>query len=204
MAKPTLHFEELRKIAETASGNRYTSTWFRFTENDGVLHLQVSDAPLTEDQDSTVISYSGWTEPVFPAVTTALIGSGQTIIDLNLVPVPANPLVTDSQFTGTAAADAVFWSASAVEKFLVPYYASVFGDQAPSIVTRLVGIFVPPGSPELSPGTGVTQDDDPFYAVVHLPSSEYLGMSITGNNVSGGNRIPELYGLRRSGKVEAL
>ena len=116
--------------------------------------------------------------------------------------------------------DSVFWTQSAVEKFLVPYYASAYGDLAARSVEQLQSIFVPPGSPELdgngmitgtasvsslptnlaTPEVGIESpvdaDDTPF-AVVHLPSSEYAAEGLE-------DGLPRLFTLHRSGKVKKI
>jgi hypothetical protein len=99
----------------------------------------------------------------------------------------------------------VFWSASAVEKFLVPYYASVYGDTAPDVVDRLVNIFVPKGSPELGDNGDVPVEDvvadDTNFAVIHLPSSEYAAMSAA-DVVT--HELPRLFVVTTGGNVHRL
>lgn len=91
--------------------------------------------------------------------------------------------------------DSVFWSDGAVEKLLVPYYASVKGLAAPLFTALLLGKWnglvrgEPPletlfgalaklqdflGAPAASlfPDGALTEDDP--YAVTHLPRSEYI------------------------------
>lgn len=176
MPKPTLHFEILRRIAETASGRRYEDLYFVLTEGKepGSVRMTVetgAGAPRHDPDEALVIHCAPWPKPGVAQVSAAKIESGNTHIDLLSVNVPAHdgyPPVNG------VAADAVFWSASAVEKFLVPYYASVYGDAAPEVVNKLVSIFVPPGSPERG-GNGDVHagEQDPYFAVIHLPSSEY-------------------------------
>ncbi len=62
--------------------------------------------------------------------------------------------------------DAVFLSRSAVEKFLVPYYASLYG---PDAAARVVGAFITAG----------------FAVLAHLPQTEYVEV---------GAELPEAFG----------
>ena len=230
-----LHFQILRRIAETASGLRYQDTWFEVTDDD----VQVWDHEPTVQPGSTVIKSTAWQQPDIPQVTAASIASADQTIDLLNVMVPEQELqgwgpVTSQPGGKQMQADAVFWSASAVEKFLVPYYASTYGNMAPETVTQLTSIFVPPGSPELrgngmielmqqsgtlpgdtpptlcTPNVSVTipLDYDQPFAVVHLPSSEYAADPRTGSDTGGGgggaDALPRLYTLHKSGAVKKL
>lgn len=220
-----LHFEILRRIAETASGMRYQDTWFEVIDND----VQVWDHEPERKPDSTVIKCTAWPKPDIPQVTSAIIKSGEQEIDLLKVKAPVHDLQGWGAVTSQAGgepmkADAVFWSASAVEKFLMPYYASTYGSMAPKAVTQLLSVFVPPGSPELegngmmelmeqsgtlpphrpmlrTPDVSVTTppDYDQPFAVVHLPSSEY-----TAGTPEDDGGLPRLYTLHRSGAVKKL
>ncbi|HYH79632.1 MAG TPA: hypothetical protein VEX86_07535 [Longimicrobium sp.] len=219
----TIHFEILRRIAETASGMRYQDTWFEVTDTD----VEIWDHEPTGSElqpNSTVIMCTAWQRPPIPPVTRARIASDGDEIDLLAVPVPEQEL---QGWVGPKMlqADAVFWSASAVEKFLMPYYASTYGSMAPKAVAQLLNVFVPAGSPELqgnammelmdapsapvdltsdlgTPTVTVTDPagfDQPF-AVVHLPSSEYTA----GTPADDGGAVPRLYTLHRSGAVKKL
>jgi hypothetical protein len=217
----TIHFEILRRIAETASGLRYHDTWFVITDTD--VKIYRDQEPQEVPFDAVVIKSTAWKKPDIPPVTCAFIASGENEIDLLNVPAPPEEL--QGWGSATMKADAVFWSASAVEKFLTPYYASTYGSLAPEAVAQLMNIFVPPGSPELkgnmmmqvvepaaeldtgecttlgTPTVTVTDPigyDQPF-AVVHLPSSEY-----TAGTPDGGDGLPRLYTLHRSGAVKKL
>lgn len=207
MTKPSLHFEALRRMAETASGLRYTDTYFVFKEIEGELNIMVSDQPVPETDDTTVIASTGWEKPALPSVTTAVIGSGAKELNLLDLDVGEQPLQGDPAVKGVAA-DAVFLSASAVEKFLTPYYASVFGDRAGEIVSNLVGLFVPPWSKERGGrGTAPVGDVDHVFAVVHLPSSEYAAQSTLDTDVGYTlATVPSLalYGIHESGKVKKI
>lgn len=181
-----MHFETLRRIAETASGRRYEDLWFVVTEDvvTGRTEFSVkTSAPPERDlpKGAVVIPCAGWARPDVPRVSAAMIASGDVAINLLSVDVPPQAGVQGDPAVKGQAADAVFWSASAVEKFLVPYYASVYGDTAPDVVDRLVSIFVPPGSPERGDSGGEMAVGpapvDTSFAVIHLPSSEYADES---------------------------
>lgn len=83
--------------------------------------------------------------------------------------------------------DAVFWSESAVEKFVLPYYASKYQWAAAHVLQRLSRVFygeVPDfrsglGPAERGEASGVTEDlrlPDPGlpFALAHLPRSDYV------------------------------
>ena len=92
--------------------------------------------------------------------------------------------------------DCMFWSDGALEKLMLPYYASVKGGSAPYYIEVLMGRWdgvIPPGDPEpdvgasmrarlsglfgaAAAGTSAAPDDDhesSVYTVTHLPRSEY-------------------------------
>jgi hypothetical protein len=86
--------------------------------------------------------------------------------------------------------DAVFWSESSVEKFLVPYLASKYHWQAAIVlemlarawyggVPRLLENTTDPRVDDTGQGLGEEYEGVPF-AVGHLPRSEYV---IIGGNV---------------------
>ncbi|HWK88630.1 MAG TPA: hypothetical protein VNP72_01495 [Longimicrobium sp.] len=71
--------------------------------------------------------------------------------------------------------DAVFWSEAAVEKFVLPYYASKsmwMAAHVLSTISRLWYGFVPGEG-----GTVVQTDEIPF-AMAHIPSSDYVGLDV--------------------------
>jgi len=226
-----LHFEILRRIAETASGLRYQDTWFEVTDTDVLIY---DKEPTTVLPGSILIKCTGWKEPTIPKVATATIATDTSSIDLLAVPVPEQELpgwTGPMQYT----ADAVFWSASAVEKFLVPYYASVYGTLAPDVVAQLTNVFVPAGSAELAANTMMEMvgapppptsppldvvtpeltispppDYDQPFAIVHLPSSEYVADAGLDDGSGGGGAgyrgdpLPRLFTLHQSGAVKKL
>jgi hypothetical protein len=71
--------------------------------------------------------------------------------------------------------DAVFWSEAAVEKFVLPYYAS----KSLWLAAHVVGVLsrkwygYEPGVA----GQTAAEDTDPPFALAHLPSSDYVDLS---------------------------
>jgi len=184
-----MNFEILRKIAETASGMRETDLWF--VVKDEKFTWQLSE-PRDAPEGAVVIPVAKTPDPG-PLVTEARIsdaaGPG---INLMEVKVPARGPYPG----GTYPADAVFWSVSAVEKFLLPYYASVYGDQAPEAVATVLAILRPPAD-------GARLEPAP-YAIAHLPSSEYVGMSSPADAGGGGRQFYESVFLLRGDHAEPL
>jgi len=158
--QPVMHFEILRRIAETASGMRYVDTYFEIVSiNDGENYeIRVHSPDPPPDNGNFVLKCTAWQRPKVPTVAAGSItssGANPVVVDLLNIPVPEEETQgwTGAKQANAApptsfGADAVFWSAAAVEKFLVPYYASTYGSLAPRIVAQLMNIFVPPDSPE--------------------------------------------------------
>jgi hypothetical protein len=70
--------------------------------------------------------------------------------------------------------DAVFWSESAVEKFVLPYYASKSQYAAAEVLVVLSELFYH----KLPTQNATTEEPVPF-AVAHLPRSTYENLSVT-------------------------
>lgn len=168
-----MHFEILRRIAETASGMRYQDTWYHVTFDSTVDNYRIDVYTDETQAPPDSIKCTAWKRPDVPTVSAGSItstGPNPVIVNLMSIPVPQEELqgwtgpVQASDPTPPAeqprsgppmlAADAAFWSAAAVEKFLVPYYASTYGSMAPRVVAQLLNIFVPPDSPETT-GNGM-------------------------------------------------
>jgi hypothetical protein len=158
-APRTMSYQDLRKMAEAAASFRGKEFWM-------------------------VIGPEGWearTEEPEP-------GPDHVAIRCRNDPTAARPEVTRAEL-GTSAvakadllrlkvggreerADAVFWSAAAVEKFLVPYYASVYGNQAAPEIAKLVQVL---DSPPVGGGEGDPAGASPdAFALAHIPRSEYV------------------------------
>ena len=195
MPKPAINFQILRHIAESASGLRYQDTWFVITQDPehGPLITPQPTAPVVDDPDATVIFCERVDYARPPAVTQARIGSEGVVIDLLNVPVPAEPAQMDP--AATYAADAVFWSLSAVEKFLSPYYASVYGDDGARMVAAILEVLKPATSEQLRKDQ--VEGVNPAFAIAHLPNSEYVGVEET-------EIISNMFALRRNGDVHRI
>jgi hypothetical protein len=80
--------------------------------------------------------------------------------------------------------DAVFWSEAAVEKFVIPYYASkslwMAGHVVDVLCQKWFGVV-----PGVTSGPASPAEDTPF-ALAHLPSSDYVTIGAPGEPVSGG------------------
>jgi hypothetical protein len=175
MPKPTVTFEVLREIAETASGLRNEDLYFIIRGEPGESATYTWQTTPPADSDDTVVIHCNGVDDPPTRVDYARIGTaGEAQVNLlriTVPPVPPHP-------GGTYAADAVFWSVSAVEKFLVPYYASVYGDEGPRMAQQVLQIL----------DTAAAEEGDAF-AVAHLPSSEYVP-----------EYAPHLVVLNRSGR----
>jgi hypothetical protein len=167
MPKPNLTFVTLREIAESASGMRDQDLWFVVTGDPATYTW--STKPVHAGDDTEVIFVAAVKDPV-SSVDCAMVGvPGHKPVDLlgiTIKPIAPHP-------GGTYAADAVFWSVSAVEKFLVPYYASVYGDRGPDMAQAVMDVLLL-GIESEQGGEGRVEYEKPF-AMAHLPSSEYVG-----------------------------
>lgn len=189
MPKPAIDFQILRHIAESASGMRDQDTWFIVSEkhpNDDTEHHPENHddgkviiywqhkAPTVDDPNTTVIYCQAVKDSRLPEVKYARIGMGPYDAEtIDLLDVYAKESV--AQFDPPVAhgrADAVFWSVSAVEKFLTPYYASVYGDDGGRMVEAVLRVLRPT---EADLDRDAADDRAPAFAVVHLPNSEWVG-----------------------------
>lgn len=165
---------KLRLIAEAASGSRGQQVDF-VARPDGTI--EETKHPAKEPPPGSVVI------PVFtmdkvpnkPKLNLAEIQAEGVSQPINLLDLP----------NGLGPADAVFWSESGVEKFLIPYYASVYGNQAALAVGDLLEAF----HGDRGDGTGVqvTPPDVQTYALAHIPKSEYVligGESDVGRDIA--------------------
>jgi hypothetical protein len=169
MPKPNLTFVTLREIAESASGMRDQDLWFVVTGDPATYTW--STRCVHANDDTEVIHVAAVPDPV-STVNCAQIGvpGGEPVdlLGITIKPIAPHP-------GGTYAADAVFWSVSAVEKFLVPYYASVYGDQGPDMANAVMDVLLRGVDSAGDAGAVGEEGDDKPFAVAHLPSSEYVG-----------------------------
>jgi hypothetical protein len=83
----------------------------------------------------------------------------------------------ESPVEGLDRYDAVFWSEAAVEKFVIPYYASKWQWEAATLLSVLSNVwygFVPPAGKTSVEITPTEPDDGIPFALAHLPRSEYV------------------------------
>ena len=186
-ASTNISFEQLRAIAEAASGARDTHTWFvRHGSNDPERRGRI-DAFTQEPQEGKdylpgALVIPVWQDPgiVPPPPATAptwgrLGFSAAESLDLMDV------LRRIAPDRGKVAADSVFWTESAVEKFVVPYYASVSGPDAAGAVRRVLDV-LHRKSPRRAPDDRSREPlDGEAFALVHIPTSEYFQGDLTGN-----------------------
>ncbi len=182
MPAPTITYELLRQIAETASGLRDSTKYFVVgVDHDGTTCFSWHDKAPPPNEDIVVIPVQGVADPA-PRVRVAKIGTekGRTVdlMRIHIHDCPPYP-------AGTYAADAVFWSVSALEKFVVPYYASVYGDDGPRHAQAVLDAL-------LRPHLNGVEGEVPF-AVAHLPSSEYVPVRY------GDAVVPEVVALTSTG-----
>lgn len=167
----TLNALTLRRIAEWTSGVRGEVLWFvvdpnppeKFQEYAGKIHLFEGQPVEGDDYSAQAVVIPAHTPKVNPPgkeVNFGRLGPDKDrYVNLMHVRTPEK----------CYKADAVFWSESSVEKFVVPYYASVYGHEAVKVIKAILAILHYPPKDEAAtwaPG-------DPF-ALVHVPTSEYI------------------------------
>jgi hypothetical protein len=172
MPKPDVTFETLRLIAESASGMRDQPTWFVIEKTPEGTGYSWQHEAVKESKDTVVIHCAPVADPVSP-VDHATIGVRNDTVNLMQIKVRAN---VPHEEAGTFEADAVFWSLAAVEKFLVPYYASVYGDKGAVYAQAVMDLMRIPDTHLEADGDGGDggDTDAQAFALVHLPSSEYV------------------------------
>ena len=193
MPKPVIDYNLLRRVAETASGYRYENMYFTVTSDDKgnpvITPYKENDKPPCPSEQCELYHVQKVNYGPPPKVVEATIASENASVDLLNVTVPPQQMHPG----GTYAADAVFWSASAVEKFLVPYYASVYGDEAFNVVYELLNIL----RPDTAGGDGGENLASAF-AIAHLPNSEYVTLPTEAAH------LPRLVVLRMDGTVHPV
>ncbi|HEX8906185.1 MAG TPA: hypothetical protein VF771_15155 [Longimicrobiaceae bacterium] len=158
---PLLDYRQLRALAEYASGVRKEGTVWLAAYGDG--RIDEVEPGIVPDGALLVATHVGRGAGNRDATEYAWIGDradGKGSVNL-----------LDIDGTGMRG-DSVFWTQSSVEKFLVPYYASVSGEAAPRHITTLLGLL---GSRHPVPvKAGQDPADYEVYALIHLPQSEYV------------------------------
>lgn len=137
---PALTYQQLRLLAETAVGVNIGPAQFYF---DPAGTLVRSQTDVVADDDVLV---PAWDEGKFLANGVRLQVSTSTAPGAGYdLPV--------------GVADAVFWSDAAVQKFLFPYVASCYGDDAGEVLTQVQGAW-----------NYYPADQVKVYALVHMTS----------------------------------
>ncbi|HEV7589285.1 MAG TPA: hypothetical protein VGO40_14310 [Longimicrobium sp.] len=171
--QPVLDSRELRKIAEAVSGYRSDHPyWLVLTQGeDGGLRYTVSPKDPGPRPDAVVIPCRTPKVADRPRVVAATIRA-EGAPELNLL----NLKLEDDEGDVVRTADAVFWGESAVEKFVVPYYASVYGSEAGDAVTALLNSYNGVAADAAGAGGAETLEPDTTaaYGLVHIPRSEYI------------------------------
>lgn len=169
--QPVLDSQELRRIAEAVSGYRgEPQYWLVLRQGaDGSLEHRIRREDPGYLPDAVVIPCRTPKAAARPPVEHAMVQAegGPPINLLHLH-------MEDDDGDFAHAADAVFWGESAVEKFVVPYYASVYGNDAGEAVTQLLNSYngIAVGNPKAE-GVEVPRATT-VYGLVHIPRSEYI------------------------------
>jgi hypothetical protein len=166
-------FQLLRQVAECASGLRNDQNLCFVLKGDGTFTtetLQPGQPLPPPTPDAVYIPVTAVNDPPSRIGSATITGKGGAAVPVDLLSVTVPPI--GAYPGGTFAADAAFWSVSAVEKFLLPYYASVYGDQAPEIVKDVLSV--------LMDSEVVTDPAVQPFALIHLPSSEYAEVLTNG------------------------
>src|SRR5688572_25015400 len=125
----TLNYQELRMMVEAAASYRDQEVYLVVDDQGWSVQTKRPDAP----EGKAVIPCKSPGPPTArPSVGYARVGIDPADPDkaANLLQLkPGDP---------NSRADSVFWTPAAVEKFLVPYYASVYGDWSPKKLTGLI------------------------------------------------------------------
>lgn len=172
--KPILGYRTLRQISEWASGIRGSRpVWFVVspgrTPVDPVIKTYLVDPEGVLSKEELAVSV------IIPTHVGHGSGNRESIQYARIGPRPDGggsvDLLDPDEFLH---ADAAFWTQSSIEKFLVPYYASVAGSDAAERVEAVLRLL---GSPRRPPAPGVEADEPVVYALIHLPQSEYTDVS---------------------------
>lgn len=190
MPKPIITFQVLRHVVEAASAYRYAETWFVVSEDPEQGYVITPHHTKPPHHDDTCVYRL---DPVHygppPQVTAASITSQDDTVDLLDIQVKGGLFPP-----GPYAADAVFWSVSAVEKFLTPYYASVYGDMGGEIVQALLRVL----QPEIPVSERVEGEAVQPFAIAHIPNSEYVGLPTEAGGLAW---VPRMFALQGGGAV---
>jgi hypothetical protein len=199
-------FEMLRAVAEAASGTRDAPAWYvRDTHTDdpkkrGIIQVFVQEPREGVDyHPGSLVIEVGQDPGVMPPPPATPPGWGRLGFSVERSLDLMDVLRKIHPERGEVAADSVFWTESAVEKFVVPYYASVSGPGAENAIGRVLRVLhrKSPNRP-LAGGEGAPEPGEAF-ALVHIPTSEYFQADLAGTEflaaVVDGNGEPAAVSL---------
>lgn len=161
MAKQKLSSTQLRALAEMVDGNRGTP--YAYAKG-----RRIWMSP-TEDPDPNA--------NIIPVDTRDVVAKRRCITQITV------QLDDGNEYTlfppeGTFP-DALFWTESAVQKFLVPYYAakSAADPRVDRVIRTLLDTFNGklPKKPPVDDGAPASDGTVEVFALAHLPKSEYTG-----------------------------
>src|SRR5258708_16690657 len=151
---------ELRKAAESADGRRGRTLQLAYAERtSGGQGIYIMYDP-TDPGDKK--KYAGWT--ITPILDTKTKWTCGPHCDEDKAVVKVTPPGGQEQTLDPRRSDALFWSESAVEKFLFPYYARHLNKKQYDLLYRTYMTVTK------NPTTGA---DQVVMALIHLPSSCY-------------------------------
>jgi len=161
-AVKTLNYQELRKMVECAASYREKKVYIVVDDKGWTVQ---TEEPTNTDGKAVIPCMSPGKPGGPRKLALAKVGLDENK-PVNLLKLRLPGSDKDEE------ADAVFWTPAAVEKFVVPYYASVYGDQAPKKLANLISILgvVREPSDEAAARGQVLE----AFAVAHMPKSEYV------------------------------
>jgi|GEM_PF-2768535 len=164
-----LHYRDLRGLAEYASGVRDGDhpVWLAACGGGVIQRVADPTAPGLSEHVLLVATEGGDGRGNRDTTQFARIGTepGEQG-SVNLLKISFHDELKTS--------DSVFWTQSAVEKFMVPYYASVYGGEAAEKIKAVLGLLGSTRRRRLESGK-VDETDYEVFALIHLPQSEYVG-----------------------------
>lgn len=178
-AAKAMTYQDLRKMAECASSYRGLPVWMVIDEKG--WHVALQEPTAEEREGKTVIECMNPESSPRPMVTYAMIGAGSPDerVERPMVNLLDLENVGDRVGVPVVQADAVFWSESAVEKFVVPYYASVYGNLADREVSDILDVL-----DDIRKGVQAEGEDQAF-GLAHMPKSEYVQVGGTEPTLAG-------------------
>jgi hypothetical protein len=165
-----LTYHDLRTMAECAGGYRGEPVWMIVDSRGWRMSEREPDGG--ELEPGAVVLRCQNPDASHRRVGHAAIGPAQSRPGITPPIVDLLDLDNTKGVIGAEvrSADAVFWSASAVEKFLVPYYASLAGNQADRHVADLLDVLDELRDPRRS----ASPNDEEAFGLAHIPKSEYV------------------------------